>query len=53
VQSDGRNVAVRWDVYLKTLDRRLLAGPIRKRQLRNEVAASLGALRTHVTSSVR
>jgi hypothetical protein len=31
-------------VYLKTLDRKLLAGPIRQRQLRKEVAASLLAL---------
>lgn len=37
-------VTVTWDVFLKTLDRRLLAGPIRKRQLRKEVAASLAAL---------
>ena len=34
-------VTVSWDVYLKTIDRRLLAGPIRKRQLRTEVTASL------------
>jgi uncharacterized protein YndB with AHSA1/START domain len=37
-------VNVSWDVYLKTLDRRLLAGPIRQRQLRKEVAESLRAL---------
>jgi uncharacterized protein YndB with AHSA1/START domain len=37
-------VTVSWDVYLKTLDRKLLAGPIRQRQLRREVAASLTAL---------
>ena len=37
-------VSVSWDVYLKTLDRKLLAGPIRKRQLRKEVAESLRAL---------
>ena len=37
-------VTVTWDVYLKTLDRKLLAGPIRQRQLRKEVAASLVAL---------
>jgi hypothetical protein len=37
-------VTVSWDLYLKTLDRRLLAGPIRKRQLRKEVAESLSAL---------
>jgi hypothetical protein len=40
----GTKVSVRWDVYLETLDRRFLAGPIRKRQLRREVAASLKAL---------
>jgi len=38
------SVTVNWDVYLKTLDRRLLAGPIRKRQLRKEVTASLLAI---------
>ena len=37
-------VSVSWDVYLKTLDRKLLAGPIRRRQLRKEVAESLKAL---------
>ena len=37
-------VSVSWDVYLMTLDRRLLAGPIRQRQLRKEVAESLLAL---------
>jgi uncharacterized protein YndB with AHSA1/START domain len=37
-------VSVSWDVYLKTLDRQLLAGPIRQRQLRKEVAESLRAL---------
>ena len=37
-------VSVSWDVYLKTLDRKLLAGPIRQRQLRREVAESLRAL---------
>jgi len=40
----GAKVTVTWDVYLKTLDRKLLAGPIRQRQLRKEVAASLVAL---------
>jgi hypothetical protein len=52
-QSGGTTVSVRWDVHLETLDRRLLGGPIRKRQLRNEVAASLSALGAHVISSVR
>jgi len=37
-------VSVSWDVNLKTLDRKLLAGPIRQRQLRKEVAESLRAL---------
>ena len=37
-------VTVSWDVYLKTLDRKFLAGPIRQRQLRKEVAGSLHAL---------
>jgi Polyketide cyclase / dehydrase and lipid transport len=37
-------VNVSWDVYLKTLDRKWLAGPIRQRQLRKEVAESLRAL---------
>jgi uncharacterized protein YndB with AHSA1/START domain len=40
----GAKVTVTWDVFLKTLDRKLLAGPIRRRQLRKEVAASLVAL---------
>ena len=44
VPTHGIAVTVTWDVYLKTLDRKLLAGPIRQRQLRKEVAASLAAL---------
>lgn len=40
----GTKVTVSWDVFLKTLDRKLLAGPIRRRQLRNEVATSLRAM---------
>ena len=45
VPLDSRaQVNVRWDVYLKTLDRKWLAGPIRQRQLRKEVAESLRAL---------
>ncbi|HEY1444644.1 MAG TPA: SRPBCC family protein [Acidimicrobiales bacterium] len=47
----GVRVAVRWDVYLETIDRRLLAGPIRQRQLRKEVAASLAALAARVPPS--
>ena len=37
-------VTVSWDVYLKTLDCKLPAGPIRQRQLRKERAVSLRAL---------
>jgi uncharacterized protein YndB with AHSA1/START domain len=45
VGSNGATaVTVTWDVYLKTLDRKLVAGPLRQRQLRKEVAASLTAL---------
>ena len=41
----GAVVAVSWDAYLKTADRRLLAGPLRKRQLAREVPKSLSALK--------
>jgi uncharacterized protein YndB with AHSA1/START domain len=41
---DGCDVSVAWDCYLKTLDRRLLGGPIRKRQLAREVRTSLESL---------
>ncbi len=44
------NVTVSWDVYLKTADRRLVAGPIRQRQLRKEVAQSLLALQGAIAS---
>ena len=43
VSASDAQVTVTWDVYLKTFDRKLLAGPIRQRQLRKEVAASLRA----------
>jgi hypothetical protein len=43
-RGDGAEVTVTWDVYLKTADRRFLAGPIRKRQLAREVPRSLSAL---------
>ena len=43
-------VSVHWDVYLETLDRRLFAGPIRRWQLRKEVAASLATLAALVGS---
>jgi uncharacterized protein YndB with AHSA1/START domain len=41
---DGSEVTVTWDVFLKTADRRWLAGPLRRRGLRHEVAASLPAI---------
>jgi hypothetical protein len=40
-----------WDCYLKTLDRRILAGPLRKRQLAREVENSLGAIAPAVNAS--
>lgn len=40
----GADVTVTWDVFLKTVDRRFFAGPIRKRQLAREVPRSLTAL---------
>jgi uncharacterized protein YndB with AHSA1/START domain len=43
-KANGAEVSVSWDVYLKTLDRRILAGPLRKRQLRREVQDSLTAM---------
>jgi uncharacterized protein YndB with AHSA1/START domain len=45
---DGTEVTVTWDVFLRTFDRRVLAGPLRKHQLCKEVAASLA---THVGST--
>jgi uncharacterized protein YndB with AHSA1/START domain len=41
---DGARVTVSWDCYLRTADRRLLAGPMRKRQLAREVPGSLTAM---------
>jgi hypothetical protein len=41
-------ITVSWDVYLKTFDRRVLAGPLRKSQLRKEVTASLALLAARV-----
>jgi len=40
------DVTVRWEVYLKTIDRKLIAAPIRRRGLAREVPASLDALET-------
>jgi hypothetical protein len=39
--SEGATVSVRWDIWLRTLDRQLLAGPIRRHELRHEVPTSL------------
>jgi uncharacterized protein YndB with AHSA1/START domain len=46
VEPDGSGcvVTVSWSCWLETMDRRLLAGPIRKRQLAREVPTSLAAL---------
>jgi uncharacterized protein YndB with AHSA1/START domain len=46
---EGATVSVRWDVFLKTADRRLFGGPIRRRQLRREVPASLRRVAEHVS----
>ena len=43
-EEGSSQVTVTWDVYLKTVDRRLFAGPLRKHGLRREVAASLPAM---------
>ena len=43
-------VTVTWDAYLKTPDRRFLAGPLRKRQLAREVQRSLTAMAGAVTA---
>ena len=48
----GAVVTVRWVVYLKTLDRRLLAGPLRRRQLGREVPSSLKALASTLAADV-
>ncbi|HET7014492.1 MAG TPA: SRPBCC family protein [Streptosporangiaceae bacterium] len=40
----GAELTVSWDCYLKTFDRRVLGGPVRKRQLSREVPSSLAAI---------
>jgi len=47
----GAEATVTWDCYLKTLDRRFLAGPLRKRQLAREVRQSLNAMASAVTAT--
>jgi uncharacterized protein YndB with AHSA1/START domain len=50
-EGDAAEITVTWDCYLETIDRRLLAGPMRKRQLVREVSKSLTAMAAAVTSS--
>jgi len=46
-QSDETvQLTVSWDVYPKTLGRKLFAAPLRRRMLTREVAASLDAIRS-------
>lgn len=40
----GSTVSVSWNIFLKTVDRRYFAGPLRKRQLAREVPRSLAQL---------
>ena len=47
----GTEIAVTWDCYLETFDRRVLAGPLRKRQLRREVSNSLAAIANTVNAT--
>lgn len=47
----GTEVTVTWDCYLETLDRRLFAGPMRKRHLAREVPKSLDALARALSSN--
>jgi uncharacterized protein YndB with AHSA1/START domain len=48
---DGTKVTVTWAVYLKTFDRRFLAGPMRKRMLAREVPHSLTAMAGAITAT--
>ncbi len=47
----GAEVTVTWDGYLKTADRRFLAGPMRKRHLAREVPRSLAAMADAVAAA--
>jgi hypothetical protein len=49
----GTDVTVTWDCYLKTFDRRVFAGPLRKRMLAREVSTSLRAMASAVTATAR
>jgi uncharacterized protein YndB with AHSA1/START domain len=44
-------VTVRWDVYLKTIDRKLIAAPLRRRGLGREVPSSLRHLESLATAT--
>jgi uncharacterized protein YndB with AHSA1/START domain len=48
---DGADVTVTWDVYLKTFDRKVFGGPLRKRQLAREVPRSLATLASAVIAA--
>ena len=48
---DGAEVTVTWDCYLKTFDRRVLGGPMRKRMLAREVPNSLTAMASAVIAT--
>jgi uncharacterized protein YndB with AHSA1/START domain len=48
---NGAEVTVTWDCYLKTFDRRVLGGPLRKRQLAREVPKSLTAMASAVMAT--
>ena len=47
---DGADVNVTWDIHPETFWRRLLFGKIRRRQLADEVPASLHALAYHLAA---
>jgi uncharacterized protein YndB with AHSA1/START domain len=48
---DRAEVTVTWDCYLETFDRRILAGPLRKRQLAREVPNSITAMANAVKAA--
>jgi uncharacterized protein YndB with AHSA1/START domain len=50
---NGAEVTVTWDCYLKTFDRRVLGGPMRKRMLAREVPNSLTAMASAVIAVSR
>ena len=48
---DGAEVTVTWHAYLKTADRKYLAGPMRRRMLAREVPNSLNAMASAVLAA--